>query len=190
MTEETQEQSTTETTVTTLTAAVRVLMVGKRQVTLSVFRQLDEVDIERIEPFGRVRDNGKQHLVGVDVETGNLVRANLMRANAIPSRPIINSCDIPDGSVRGCVRVIHRTPQEPMALNFGGWTVSVDRYIMRRLEGCKCEWFRHDEPCTDKIWVDDGVSEVAQDIAAKHEWLKSLHARGLSMGLIVLAGLK
>jgi len=38
-----------------LTAEVRTLMVGSRQVTLSVARQLDEVRPYEIEPFGRVR---------------------------------------------------------------------------------------------------------------------------------------
>jgi hypothetical protein len=43
-------------TVEVLTAEVRVLMVGSRQVTLSVYRQLDETLPECIEPFGRVKD--------------------------------------------------------------------------------------------------------------------------------------
>lgn len=43
-------------TVEVLTAEVRVLMVGNRQVTLSVYRQLDIVSTGEIEPFGRVRD--------------------------------------------------------------------------------------------------------------------------------------
>lgn len=47
-------------TVEVLTAEVRTLMVGSRQVTLSVYRQLDEVSpwtdhISTFEPFGRVR---------------------------------------------------------------------------------------------------------------------------------------
>lgn len=61
-----------------LTAEVRVLMVGSRQVTLSVYRQLDEVSEERIEPFGRVRDtstSGEVWVVGRDTSTGALVRA-------------------------------------------------------------------------------------------------------------------
>jgi hypothetical protein len=41
-------------TVQTLAAEVRVLMVGSRQVTLSVYRQLDTVRPDAIEPFGRV----------------------------------------------------------------------------------------------------------------------------------------
>ena len=40
-----------------LTAEVRVLMVGSRQVTLSVYRQLDPVAASDIEPFGRVSDD-------------------------------------------------------------------------------------------------------------------------------------
>jgi hypothetical protein len=46
--------NSTTATVETLTAEVRVLMVGSRQVTLSVYGQLDEVGPEDIEPFGRV----------------------------------------------------------------------------------------------------------------------------------------
>lgn len=46
-----------EAIVKTLTAEVRCLMVGNRQVTLSVYRQLDVVDADAIEPFGRVSDS-------------------------------------------------------------------------------------------------------------------------------------
>src|SRR2546430_1925472 len=44
-----------EATVEVLTAEVRVLQVGRRQVTLSVVRQLDWVDAADVVPFGRVR---------------------------------------------------------------------------------------------------------------------------------------
>jgi hypothetical protein len=44
-----------EAKVEVLRAEVRVLMVGSRQVTLSVARQLDAVEPTKIEPFGRVR---------------------------------------------------------------------------------------------------------------------------------------
>lgn len=39
-----------------LTAEVRVLMVGSRQITLSVFRQLDWIPPQEIVPFGRITD--------------------------------------------------------------------------------------------------------------------------------------
>lgn len=87
-------------TVETLTAEVRVLMVGSRQVTLSVYRQLDKCRLAEFIPMGRVnatprcrppkdpdyakRSVCQQHglvechrrieLVGKDL-AGNLVRA-------------------------------------------------------------------------------------------------------------------
>jgi hypothetical protein len=61
-----------------LTAEVRVLMVGSRQVTLSVYNQLDEVPPDGIEPFGRVSPKDARwrsiEVVGRD-EIGALVRA-------------------------------------------------------------------------------------------------------------------
>jgi hypothetical protein len=63
-----------------LSAEVRVLQVDNRQVTRSMYRQLDEAALERFEPFGRVRDNegnpreGMLQLVGRDTAAGTLVR--------------------------------------------------------------------------------------------------------------------
>jgi len=63
-------------TVETLTAEVRVLMVGSRQVTLSVYNQLDLVPHARVEPFGRVNPKeGGLWVVGRDSLTGTLVRS-------------------------------------------------------------------------------------------------------------------
>lgn len=65
-------------TIETLTAEVRVLMVGSRQVTLSVARQLDRVKIDEISPFGRVKldkDSDRYCLIGKHFETGVLVLA-------------------------------------------------------------------------------------------------------------------
>lgn len=73
-------------TVETLAAEVRVLMVGNRQVTLSVYRQLDIVLPEMIEPFGRVNDSKDAEVrrvpysifvVGKHRETGALVRSEI-----------------------------------------------------------------------------------------------------------------
>jgi hypothetical protein len=64
-------------------AEVRVLQIGNRQVTLSVFKQLDWVTPIWIEPFGRVSD-GSDHwdvvrVVGRHRETGVLVRSEAVR---------------------------------------------------------------------------------------------------------------
>ena len=66
-------------TVETLTAEVRVLMVGSRQVTLSVYGQLDHAPFDEMEPFGRVRPRDSQldyiYLVGRHRQTDALVQA-------------------------------------------------------------------------------------------------------------------
>lgn len=66
-------------TVETLTAEVRVLMVGSRQVTLSVYGQLDEA--ERMEVFGRVNPKtaapGYVYFIGRNPEDGSLVRGSV-----------------------------------------------------------------------------------------------------------------
>jgi hypothetical protein len=72
-----------------LTAEVRQLTVGNRQVTLSMFRQLDNVDSDHCEPFGCVHDSQAPavggdhgghlpvvHVVGRSVDTGVLVHAH------------------------------------------------------------------------------------------------------------------
>lgn len=51
--------------VQTLTAEVHVLMVGNRQVTLSMAYQLDQVLTTDIVPFGRVSLQGKNHAPGM-----------------------------------------------------------------------------------------------------------------------------
>lgn len=55
-------------------------MVGSRQVTLSVARQLDEVDWEVCKPFGRIRytrnDEPELAIIGQDPE-GNLCRSSI-----------------------------------------------------------------------------------------------------------------
>lgn len=75
---------TTDTaTVATLTAEVRTLVVGSRQVTMSVYEQLDWVDPEYCEPFGRVAHKRRRHevthyvyVVGRSTKDGTLVRSS------------------------------------------------------------------------------------------------------------------
>lgn len=73
--------STTTATIETLAAEVRVLMVGRRQVTLSVYRQLDTAPWADVIPFGRVRDSKDDasgiYVVGHHRETGALVRSSI-----------------------------------------------------------------------------------------------------------------
>lgn len=66
--------STATATVDVLTAEVRVLMVGSRQVTVSVAKQLDEVPLVELTIFGRVnieRGGADRWVIGAD-KRGNL----------------------------------------------------------------------------------------------------------------------
>jgi len=88
-------------TVVTVVAEVRVLMVGSRQITRSVFRQLDVIPINEVQPMGRVNERcwpDQYHefwVVGRHQTTGELVRGELVRSlqvelakiNGTPYRP-------------------------------------------------------------------------------------------------------
>jgi hypothetical protein len=70
-----------------LTAEVRTLVVGSRQVTMSVYNQLDLVEPWDIEPFGRVapRDGyyWRTYVVGRRRENGSLVRSHTFSEKGI-----------------------------------------------------------------------------------------------------------
>ncbi len=77
----TSHPDTREAHVQVLTAEVRTLVVGSRQVTMSVYNQLDDVPPQKIEPFGRVRPRTVHgpfiFVVGCDKATGSLVRSHI-----------------------------------------------------------------------------------------------------------------
>jgi hypothetical protein len=66
-------------TIVTLTASVKTMMLNSRQITLTILKQLDTVDVADVEPFGRVNPVGSGadvvHIVGRHKSTGELVRA-------------------------------------------------------------------------------------------------------------------
>ena len=80
-------------TVETLTAEVRVLMVGSRQVTLSVAKQLDVCPLSDMTPFGRVSivdpSHSAWHLIGRHKESGVLSLASL--PHRLPMTPWIGN---------------------------------------------------------------------------------------------------
>lgn len=83
--------STNTATIETLTAEVRVLMVGKRQITKSVVKQLDRVAFDDITPFGRVRlDDDDDSVEVVGALDGQLVVAHVQKP---PARQEAGSAD-------------------------------------------------------------------------------------------------
>lgn len=79
--------STSTATVETLTAEVRVLVVGNRQITLSVAKQLDFVSLDELKVFGRVKLGGNAPddlVIGSDLR-GNLALARYQQFRLLPS---------------------------------------------------------------------------------------------------------
>lgn len=84
--------TTTAATVETLTAEVRTLVVGSRQVTLSVAKQLDVIPLDRLEVMGRVKidkesTDRKGWVIGVDVD-GSLALAK-WNVDGRAAKPVI-----------------------------------------------------------------------------------------------------
>lgn len=103
--------TTTEARVELLTAEVRTLVVGARQVTLSVARQLDIVPPwYGVEPFGRVRIGGSMlgyspEQIGVQIigkYDGRLVRAFLLRTGTSAERERHSLPGYPQGDICRC----------------------------------------------------------------------------------------
>lgn len=93
--------STNQATVETLTAEVRILTVGNRQITQSVAKQLDQVPIEQVEPFGRVKLSGNdflgRYVIGSDTMTGALVLSSVPYPYERIWYTGVDSSDIPEG---------------------------------------------------------------------------------------------
>ncbi len=65
-------------TVEVLQASLHVLKVGSRQVTMSVFKQLDSVrSIQALEPWGRVRASDGLYAIGQCKGTGELKKCSM-----------------------------------------------------------------------------------------------------------------
>lgn len=120
----------TTATVEALTAQVRVLMVGSRQITLSVYWQLDDVGPELIELFGRVSpsqaEEGWTYAVGMHKESGDLVRSR-----TVTSRPMMEKILYDEQTAISAIRqkaatcreLAKRAREENNRSPFTGWEV-------------------------------------------------------------------
>lgn len=163
-------------TVEVLTAEVRVLMVGSRQITLSVSRQLDRVPWRRCNPFGRIRDNNDYHdkwIIGVDTETGALVRSILN------SRPKWTSDD--DNRMKERYRKL--SDLEDTIKHYHGFLEQGHGNYAEHIEAKKEEISR----LKYVISEEEGFKAIIPDLQAAHDAdLATFNA----LPLIVLAGLK
>lgn len=173
-------------TVETLVAEVRVLMVGSRQITLSVARQLDRVGLGDIDAFGRIElglDYGMGAVIGRQQSTGALVTATYDKS---PLRTTYFSVvDLP-GKVGVCSRL--HTSSQTVSLKFNTEPIIVDENAVafcdiddhRRYHGAgRCDH-----------WATNGQDAIIEAKIAETKSVVQRHLRAAALPLIVLAGLR
>lgn len=180
----------TTATVEALTAEVRALMVGKRQVTLSVYRQLDYVSVDDLEPFGRVNveDTGWIGLVGRRQDSGELARARVSNPGG---SVYVDDVDL-DFDLALPVRCINaRRHQLRLAESFllpfsqpsrGMTQVEIPAHLLEPCPGGQCGCNATWDPGPQRVHIQEAV-DVVNEHKRKCEEIKRLP-------LIVLAGLK
>jgi hypothetical protein len=141
-------------TVETLTAEVRCLMVGSRQVTLSVYRQLDTVDHADAEALGRVRTGDKSvpdrtiELVARRRTDGTLVRSTIT--------PPSWRLDSTGSNVHCGLHILYRRRGEPESVTILGGEYGSHRIeYVARPTGRRPDYFR-DYGHVCPVWNDGG----------------------------------
>jgi hypothetical protein len=170
--------------VETLTAEVRVLMVGNRQVTLSIYRQLDVVELEEIEPFGRVND-GKEltsevGVVGCHRATGALVKA---KARKYYGEAVWLNSRVLDG------RFVTLCAAGSPGYNYRGRAVEFDSNCVKKCNVAgHGDWKYPDMRCDG--WQTNGLEPQIDAAIERYDRLRALHVSATELPLIVLAGLR
>jgi hypothetical protein len=204
----------TTATVETLTAEVRVLMVGSRQVTLSVAKQLDMVSLSRLTPFGRVKvPDPFDIVIGAETTTGVLSLSRIRhevdrrayialttpRSAGGQLKPLRCRAKQPNGSGHGDVG------SSEVGLLFNGWAIALnvddidDRHDEPRecyVRDCQrdqgCAGFHCTDECGSwdpRDYRDEITRELDLHITAYREDRARVKAAA-ALPLIVLAGLR
>jgi hypothetical protein len=180
-------------TVETLTAEVRCLMVGSRQVTLSVAKQLDIIPLKDIRVFGRVKVNvsgtkygNDRYVIGAD-PSGDLCMAEY---SGLPAyTPWFGKGDTAViGPVTVCRSVMTDTYEhDTYTLSLEGIRFQIDRAATIP---CKGHSYNPGEKC-DPVW--SATPPLWPALQAERQRALEDKARNVAAEqapLIVLAGLK
>lgn len=171
-------------TVEVLAAEVRVLMVGSRQVTLSLARQLDRVPLDLLEVFGRINLlAGTAAVIGRHLDSGALCVASV---DTYPSStPWIGQEDLGAKRITVCERV--RWTRHGLAnvrLEWRGRMIDVDRDCV---DWCGLE-HAASESCAS--WYPGAATGEIDAALAEHDAWRARHIAAAKAPLIVLAGLR
>jgi hypothetical protein len=182
MTQQNSEQSNSHhAVVDVLTATVQVLMVGSRQVTLSVYRQLDVCPTDEMEMFGRVRDGRDDLSKGAVAVVGRDAHGALTRG--VCARPLVYPV-----WGNGLVRAVYGYRRRQAEMVVDGRRIGVDwdsDQIERAYTGSDLKtWeFLDDDAKANAI-------EQARENLADYDLRYEHYAKCCNLPLIVLAGLR
>lgn len=176
-------------TVEVLTAEVRVLMVGSRQVTLSVAKQLDRVLLNDITPFGRVRlGDGKSVVIGSSMKDGALALAVFERH---PDRtPFIDITDLHpelDGLPMVCDKKRPEARTHSIRLRLGAREIKLSADAVQYC-GKHPYGMGHTGQCDS--WCPMGHDGHIEAAIGGWDAECALHDEAAKLPLIVLAGLR
>lgn len=171
-------------TVEVLTAEVRVLMVGSRQITLSVAKQLDTVNLYDLDPMGRVKlGDGTSRVIGRHRESGVLAVA-ICRPGAEFScicRTPLSGCSVRD-QIRG-------------SSSSNEWWITYDARSIRLMDYTDCGVEHQQLPgwsrCPPRPSVE--AQRWRNTLSGSRAFianLEAMHTAAMEMPLIVLAGLR
>jgi hypothetical protein len=173
-------------TVETLVAEVRVLMVGSRQVTLSVARQLDWCrHLADMEPFGRVNLDERFVVIGRHRLTGALVLAQY--DPHFPRVVWIEASDL-TGKLTVCRAVLARHAVGSIMLHYNGHELQVARDALQPCDDATHTGWTDADQCPH--WrTNDQDANIDAEID-RHAEAMHLHRSMAALPLIVLAGLR
>ena len=170
-------------TVETLIAEVRVLMVGNRQITMSVAKQLDWVDECYMEPFGRIKlYEHSRLLIGKHIASGVLVRST------IPESPNMPYIDRLSAHITVCRTLKRDCETGACVLNLNNNRLKFAPGVIRY-----CEIDGHDAwiragHCDG--WIANGMEDEISNQILEFKKYKEHIAALNALPLIVLAGLR
>jgi hypothetical protein len=187
--------TTTTATIETLTAEVRTLVVGSRQITLSVAKQLDIIPLSRLRIFGRVhiskdRDDVPAYVIGADVD-GTLALAKYYPERTCFPRPFIDQKDLAGGHIIVCSREVEQRGQI-YRLKFDGTGIEVAVHATKPcgIEGHGSRFGADECGSWNPNGHQDRIGRSIQTQLASQAAKKTLNKAAADSPLIVLAGLK
>ena len=180
-------------TVETLTAEVRVLMVGSRQITLSVARQLDWIPLEDLTVFGRVKLGGGGDISAIGRgPTGDLCLARVQQLWGV-RRVFIDEEDLDGRKVRVCRSAVNH--EGYANVRFGGTPIELQRGTYETCDVPKHRFYSSytvtaaGAPSCGR-WDSGDCREAIEAAIARDMEYVALHKAAAEAPLIVLAGLR